>query len=282
MGVDGPAPGSSNPGAVFVPPSRCALCLIVRYDGTDYYGFQKQSGRPTIQGELERCLQGFWGRGQVLGASRTDAGVHAEGQVVVWRGPVRMPLDRISEVVNRRLPPAIKIVHARWVPAEWDPRRAQAKQYSYRVWRDSLPPSLPWHRLVYPYSAPLSWSRLTEAAQLFVGTHDFRAFRTEGSSARTTVRTVLVSRWAAEDGGRVWRYEVIGTGFLYRMVRHMVGSMLAAADPGGSVAPIRQGLTNVCAKVTPLAPAQGLTLDWIQYGQEESTNVSGSCVGIGG
>ncbi len=262
-----------NPGAVFLSEAEGVsgdLGLIVRYDGTDYHGFQKQPRHTTIQGVLDAALGSLLGRGHTLGASRTDAGVHADGQVVVWRGPCPVPLQRVAFVLNRRLPPAIQIVRAFRVPRGWDPRRrAAAKQYSYRVWRGAEPPPLACYRRVAVDADALSWARLTEAAALFLGEHDFRAFRTEGSSAETTVRTILASRWWPEDGGHIWRFTVIGTGFLYRMVRHMVGSMLEAGAPGGSVEAIRQGLAHPDRKVGALAPAAGLTLDWIQFGETE-------------
>lgn len=263
MHSGGTAPGK---GAVFLSPDERDLCLVVRYDGTDYHGFQKQKNALTIQGVLEAVLQRLLGSGQIVGASRTDTGVHAQGQVAVWRGPVGLPLDRLVAVVNRRLPAGIGIVGARWVVQGWDPRRAaHAKQYSYRIWRGDDPPALPWHRLVYPYFGPLSWRSLQESSEVFVGEHDFRAFRTEGAGVKTTVRTIYQSRWLMEEGGRIWRYQVVGNGFLYRMVRHMVGSMLKAAEPNGSIEAIKAGLANPAVKAASLAPAQGLMLDWIEF-----------------
>lgn len=242
------------------------LCLVVRYDGTDYHGFQKQPHGPTIQGVLEEVLIKMLGPGQLTGASRTDSGVHAAGQVAIWDGAVGLPIDRIIAVLNRRLPPAIQIVKISWVPRGWDPRRvALAKQYSYRLWRAVGPPDPLWYRMAVPYRRTLSWQRLQESADLFIGTHDFRAFRTEGSSAKTTVRTILVSRWHMEERGHIWRYQVVGDGFLYRMVRHMVASMLLAAAPGGSLEGILEGLSNPGVKRTRLAPGMGLTLDWISF-----------------
>lgn len=262
-----------NPGAVFlsdVDVDAWNLGLIVRYDGTDYHGFQKQPRHTTVQGVLDAVLGTLLGAGHTVGASRTDAGVHAAGQVVVWRGPCPVPLARVAAVLNRRLPPAIQIVQVFRAPQGWDPRRgAVAKQYTYRIWRGPEPPPLDCYRRVAVNADALSWARLVEAAAVFVGEHDFRAFRTEGSSAETTVRTILAARWLPEDSGRIWGFTVIGTGFLYRMVRHMVGSMLQAATPGGSLEAIRQGLAHPNTKVGALAPAAGLTLDWIQFAETE-------------
>ncbi|MCY0879429.1 MAG: tRNA pseudouridine(38-40) synthase TruA [Firmicutes bacterium] len=262
------------PGAVFSSAGR-HLALVVRYDGTDYHGFQKQRGAATIQGVLEQVLEPLLGPGHVVGASRTDAGVHAAGQVVVWRGPVPIPEDRVVGVINRRLPASIQVIRGFWVPWGWDPRRqASAKQYSYRLWRVPAVPPLPWYRFVHWLPDDLSWERLETGARLFLGQHDFRAFRTEGSSAEKTVREIFDSRWVAEEGGAIWRYQVAGNGFLYRMVRHMVGAMLEAALPGGSLAVIEHGLAYPQKKVSALAPAQGLCLDWIRFREGVGDNVS--------
>jgi tRNA pseudouridine38-40 synthase len=271
-------------GAVSLSPNHADLCLVVRYDGTDYHGFQRQTALATIQGELERSLTALLGAGGVVGASRTDAGVHAQGQVVVWRGPVPIPIERIAMVANRALPASIQIVKAWWVPGGWDPRRAaRAKQYSYRLWRTSNPPDLSWYRLVYPIDAVLSWERLQRSAKLFVGTHDFRAFRTEGAGVQSTVRTIFASRWTIEENGNIWRYQVVGNGFLYRMVRHMVGSMIRAAQPQGSLQEIETSLGRHTYKVESLAPPSGLTLDWIDFGNQGGFgHVSGSRIGTRG
>ncbi|WP_243239394.1 tRNA pseudouridine synthase A [Sulfobacillus harzensis] len=246
--------------------------MIVRYDGTDYHGFQKQpDGCSTVQAVLDQTLAGVLGPGRSIGASRTDAGVHAAGQVVVWRGTVAMPLEKVPVVLNRRLPPDIQIRAAFWVPKGWDPRRAASwKQYSYRLWRAPTPPPLSLYRRALWRPDALSWTRLNQAAALFLGRHDFQAFRTEGSSAETTVRTLLVSRWVMEEAGLVWRYQVLGNGFLYRMVRHLVGAMLEAAEPGGDMDRIRHGLAFPADKVGALAPPRGLTLEDIQFREPAS------------
>lgn len=272
-----------SPGAVFASGLERDVGLIVRYDGTDYHGFQKQPNAHTIQGELEQALKGLLGPGQVVGASRTDAGVHAAAQVAVWRGPLPLPLERLPDVLNRRLPASVQILRAGWVPAGWDPRRASsAKQYSYRLWRGLAPPPLAWYRYVHWDSRQLSWARIQESAGLFLGTRNFRAFRTEGSSAETTERTIFASRWVIEEGGQIWRYQVIGSGFLYRMVRHMVGSMMEAAAVDGAAAAIVEGLNDPERKVGALAPASGLILDWIEFRNGEGFDVSRNGIGARG
>ncbi|MDA8195514.1 MAG: tRNA pseudouridine synthase A [Thermaerobacter sp.] len=247
-----------------------AVRLTVSYDGTGYSGWQSQGRRlETVQGVLQDHLTGLCGPGRLLGASRTDAGVHADGQVAVWRGPCPVPLERLAVVVNRRLPASIRVRDPGWVSVRWDPgREATAKQYSYRLWRGPSPCPPWWARYTYESGLAPDWRVLQEAAALFLGAHDFWAFRSEGSSAKTTERRVLASRWQAEAGGRIWRYQVVADGFLYHMVRIMVGSMLAAAATA-TVEPIRRALAGPgTTKMGPLAPAQGLMLDWIAYREE--------------
>ncbi len=237
------------------------------YDGTDFHGFQEQAGLITIQGELQRVLSALLGAGKVVGAGRTDSGVHATGQVVVWRGDSAIPLDRVAQVANGRLPRAIRLSEAMWVDESWDPIRSpNQKRYSYRLFRGEIP-ALPWLRYAWTCHRPLDFTVLEGAAALFCGTHDFRAFRGEGSSAKTTVRRVSVSRWIREEEGSIWRYEVQADGFLYHMVRMMVGAMVEDAGrmAGHSVV---DGLAHPLGmKVAMPAPARGLTLEQVIYGE---------------
>lgn len=242
------------------------LKMIVSYDGTDFSGFQRQPGQRTVQGVLEESFQGLLGSGAIVGGSRTDSGVHARGQVVTWSGPVPVPLDRVAAVLNRRLPRDIRVGGAEWVADSFHPvRAARAKYYSYTVARGPEPlwPGLA--RYAYTVRQPLSWTHLNRAAQLLLGAHDFWAFRAEGSTAKTTERRILVSRWSMLEQGAVWRYDVGATGFLYHMVRIAVAAMLLAAETQ-NLDPVRRALENPREKkVGVLAPARGLTLEHIEY-----------------
>lgn len=241
------------------------------YDGTDFHGFQRQQdGLTTVQGVLEEALSAFLGPGRVVGAGRTDQGVHADGQIVVWKGAEGpIPIERLAQVVATRLPPSVRLIDAVRVGDEWDPvRDAVAKAYTYRIWRRR---QIPARYLRYAWYLPdkVEAARLRREASLFLGIHDFRAFRAEGSSAKTTTRTILRSRWRSEEEGALWCYEVVGDGFLYHMVRMMVGAMVADARDGGRR--VEEGLALPAgAKAGPVAPACGLTLSWVRYpGDEE-------------
>lgn len=241
--------------------------LTIQYDGTDFAGWQKQvvTSR-TVQGTIEQVLMDICGVGRLTAAGRTDAGVHARGQEALWLGNCAVPVERLASVLNRRLPSDIRVVRALHAPGTWDPQRdAIAKQYSYRLWAGQGF-CAPWQeRTVYVPSRIIDWHGLQEAAKLFVGTHDFWAFRSEGSTAQTSVRTILASQWVVEDQGQIWRYYVVGRGFLYHMVRIMVGAMMQAAQ-SGTIDPIQRALDHPrLGKAAPVAPAHGLMLDWIAY-----------------
>ncbi len=242
------------------------LKMVISYDGTDFAGFQMQPRQRTVQGVLETAVQELLGPGRISGASRTDAGVHARGQVVCWSGEVCVPSDRLISVLNRRLPRDLRIMQIAFVPNSFDPNSlARAKYYSYTLWRDRKPPWAGAAPYVYEYPGPLSWTHLQAAADLLRGQHDFWAFRAEGSSAKTTVRHIFLSRWTMESGGTVWRYHVGANGFLYHMVRIAVAAMLRAAATK-NLSPIVEALAHPREKkVGILAPACGLVLENIAY-----------------
>lgn len=244
------------------------LALRISYDGTDYHGFQTQSQYITIQSALESHMQALLGPGRIIGASRTDSGVHADEQIVVWTGTSIIPLERLGWVLNRRLPVSIRVQNVAWVPIGWDPRRVVAsKFYRYQIWRGPVPAS--WARYVYRVDEPLEWGLLQEAAQLFEGLHDFSGFRSEGSSAKTTHRHVYTSYWEMSQSGRLWVFHVGANGFLYHMVRLMVAAMMDAAKTG-SLRAITEALDIPTPhnRMKKLAPACGLTLARIDIRRE--------------
>lgn len=241
--------------------------MTVAYDGSAFQGFQYQPGVPTVQGVLEDVLAEVSGvRARVQGASRTDSGVHARGQVAVWRVEASpIPVDRLALVANRRLPGAIRIRDVRAVPETFDPRRSRAKAYSYRLVAEPVADPFWIHRVgVVPM--PLALAPLNAWAAAFLGRHDFGAFRHQGSSAKTTVRQIFAAHWeVARPGEPGWVFWVTGDGFLYHMVRLMVGAMCAAAQ-AGAPEPIRWALAHP-ERVGPFsaAPASGLCLEKVWF-----------------
>lgn len=243
-----------------------SLLFTLSYDGQDFHGWQIQPGKSTIQGALERALADATGiSARTVAASRTDRGVHARGQRVAWHTEdCRVPVARLPAVINRRLPRAIRILDAVEAAPAFDPRRAaRAKTYSYTICseRGRSPDPFADGR-VWMVAGPLSLALLNDASRLFLGSHDFRAFRGEGSSARTTVRTIYAAHWLSL--GPYWRFMVTGDGFLYHMVRFLVGSMIEAAHTD-SLEAIRAALQDPCgSKAGVPAPARGLCLERVE------------------
>lgn len=241
-----------------------AVLMRVAYDGTEYAGFQRQANAPTVQARLEEVLHEVSGiSARVTGASRTDSGVHARGQLVSWETEsCQIPLERLPVVLNRRLPADIRIVGARGVPSGYDPRRqALSKTYSYTLWLEEPPTDFRWISRVWPVPDAGPLPELNRIAARFVGRHDFRAFRGEGSSAQTTTREIYAAYWVAMPPCRV--FWVTGSGFLYHMVRVMVAAMLEAVWTGDG-ARISAALAHPSReKMVKLAPAGGLCLEHI-------------------
>jgi tRNA pseudouridine38-40 synthase len=242
-----------------------AYRLLLAYDGTAFHGFQRQPRQVTVQGELEAALLRLTGRrAPVIGASRTDAGVHATGQVAVW-APLdcRIPPERLGQALNDALNPRIVVRSCTPVADDFDPRRAaRAKTYVYRIWTGEAP-SPQQARFVWWLAVPLNLPALDRLAQKFTGCHDFRAFRGEGSSARTTTRRIYAAGWTHVNG--MWTFRVTGNGFLYHMVRMMVGAMVAEVAEGRAGL-VESGLRHPEGpKVARPAPAQGLCLERVDY-----------------
>lgn len=234
--------------------------LIVAYDGTNYHGWQVQNNGITIESELNRCLSELLAEPiEVIGASRTDAGVHALGNVAVFDTSARMPAEKISYALNQRLPEDIRIQRSEEVPADWHPRYCDSrKTYEYRIYRGEFP--LPTNRLysLFTYHK-LDVEKMQEAAAYFVGEHDFKSFCQVNAQVKTTVRTVTEVK-VYEEGPDVI-IQVTGNGFLYNMVRIMAGTLLEVGRGNRSPQEIPDMLAACNREAAgPTAPAHGLTL----------------------
>lgn len=200
--------------------------LLVEYDGTDYHGFQRQGSLSTIQLMLEDAILDVTReRVTVTGAGRTDAGVHATGQVVNFHTESRIPAERFPYALNSRLPRDIAVTAAEEVSPDFHSSRdAKSKLYVYLI-RPSAIPSPLWRRYALHVPPSLDLGLMARAARLFEGVHDFSLYRASGSSARTAVRTVYRCELAGWTDG-VWTISVEADGFLYKMVRMIVGTLL--------------------------------------------------------
>ncbi|NLG83457.1 MAG: tRNA pseudouridine(38-40) synthase TruA [Firmicutes bacterium] len=200
--------------------------LTLAYEGTAYLGFQRQKQGPTIQGTLEESLVHLTGeRPRVIGAGRTDAGVHALGQVVNFHTSSRIETGRFVPALNSLLPRDIAVLAAEEVPLAFHARRdAKRKTYTYRLWRPSVRPVFERDRS-YHFPRPLDLAAMEAAPRLLVGRHDFAVFGSSGSTeVKTTVRTVFAAGWQEE--GPLLTFTITADGFLYRMVRNIVGTLL--------------------------------------------------------
>ena len=234
--------------------------ITVAYDGTNYHGWQLQDNGITVEAELNRCLTELLGEEiKVIGASRTDSGVHALGNVAVFDTVNRMPAKKISYALNQRLPEDIRIQKSEEVPSDWHPRHCESrKTYEYRIYRGEFP--MPVKRLYSHYIyTPLDVWSMREAAAYLEGEHDFKSFCQTGAQVESTVRTIY-SLWVEEQDSELV-IRVCGNGFLYNMVRIIAGTLIEAGQgkrEPESVPEILGALNRGAAG--PTAPARGLTL----------------------
>lgn len=263
--------------------------VTLAYDGTDFFGWQVQPGKRTIQGELQAALGRIVGEAPLpQGSGRTDAGVHALAQVASFALAAPIPEENLLRALNRTLPAAIRVIEAGIAPSAFHARHsAAAKTYEYRIFRGEIcPPFL--SRYVYACPWPLDVDAMEESARVVVGEHDFQSFaasdpdlatREAGgedgaacSELRTTVRTIFSSCWErrASEDGELLVYRVRGNGFLHHMVRNLVGTMidvgreqLRVGDLGGILA------ARSRAEAGPTAPARGLFLHSVEYDDED-------------
>lgn len=246
--------------------------LTAAYDGTAYHGSQIQNNAETIEGVLTRELSLLLRQEiRLIGASRTDAGVHARGNVYVFDTDSSIPPERICYALNARLPEDIRIQSSCEVPADFHPRHQETvKTYEYCILNRALP--LPQYRLYAHFTYELlDVERMNEACRYFIGEHDFAAFCAAGTSAESTVRTIY--DLSVEKNGELLTIRVTGNGFLYNMVRIIAGTLMKAGS--GSIEP--QQIAQIIAgkdrtKAGPTAPACGLTLAEIRYPEFEKNH----------
>lgn len=234
--------------------------LVVAYDGTAYHGWQLQPGSRTIEGELNSALSALLQEKiQLIGASRTDCGVHALCNVAVFDTNTRIPAEKISYALNQRLPEDIRIQSSEEVKADFHPRHCSSrKTYEYRILNTRFP--IPTKRLYAHFTyVPLNVEKMRQAAAYLEGEHDFKSFCAAGSAAESTVRTIYELR--VEKVGDEIVIRVCGSGFLYNMVRIIAGTLMEAGR--GNIQPdaVRTILDAKARQMAgPTAPACGLTL----------------------
>lgn len=246
--------------------------MTIEYDGGNYCGFQNQGreDQPTIQAALERALELTTGESlRIVGAGRTDAGVHALGQVINVKTRTKIPVDRLPYALNTRLPRDIVVREARRVPDDFHARiSALSKVYRYSWYNRPFPSPL-WDRYVQFVPETLDVGGMQRAAEYFVGEHDFAAFRSARGSARTTVRRMIRSTWFVD--GPLIQWTIEGTGFLYNMVRIMAGTLLQVGLGHVPAEQVRHALLSGQRNdAGPTASPKGLCMVAVNYDSYES------------
>ena len=241
--------------------------LLVAYDGTDFHGWQNQTGLRTVQNEVEQAIRrAVRHRVSITGSGRTDAGVHAAGHVSNFRTTCELPPDKLRHSIGSRLPSDVSIEGLRDVsPAFHATQCAISKLYRYRIFSATHHPvGRLAQRFTHHFWKPLDVERMKEGASYFIGKRDFSAMAASGGQRESMVRTVF--RCEVERHYDEIRIDVEGDGFLYKQVRNMVGTLLNVGRGSWRAEHVAEVLTSRDrTKAGPTAPARGLCLQWLRY-----------------
>lgn len=245
--------------------------LVISYDGSEFYGYQRQEEKRTVQGVIEKILSDFFKiEIKTIGASRTDAKVHSKGQTLVFdidRKTVKMPVEKIYLVVNKILPQDIKVLSSKEVSENFNPRYdALKKVYIYTIYNgDILPPM--YRNYMVLVKGHIDINKMEKAKNKLVGKHDFKGFSNVGSDIRNTVRTIESIDIIKVNN--IIEIKIVGNGFLYNMVRIIASTLIEIS--------LRKKNDNIIDKVletrdrklaSKTGRPEGLTLDNILYKEE--------------
>lgn len=249
--------------------------LTIAYDGTDYAGFQVQPNAETVQGEIETALYTMTKDTfiRIHGAGRTDAGVHAQGQVIHYDYPKELPAEGMKKALNALTSDAIAVKKAEIVSDTFHSRfLATGKKYQYRVDNKEVANPLQRH-FTYHHPYKMDRKRVEQALQYFVGTHDFTSFTSAQSEIEDKVRTIHEASVQVDEETNEWTFTFRGTGFLYNMVRIIMGTLIEIADgrrEPDDIPAILEAKDREKAGIT-LAP-QGLCMVEVSYDRPEEAN----------
>ncbi|MCX8116916.1 MAG: tRNA pseudouridine(38-40) synthase TruA [Desulfobacterota bacterium] len=240
--------------------------LLIEYDGTNYRGWQVQAQGETIQGVIEERLARILGEPvRLVGSGRTDAGAHACGQVAHFTTRKGLDLSSLHRALNSLLPEDILVLKVEEVDEAFHARRGvKSKIYEYRILNRPLRPVFDrfyaWH---IPY--PLDWEEVKRATQRLVGRHDFSAFRSTGSPAKSAIREVFRAEWR-EGGEGLMRFQIEANGFLKQMVRAIVGTLIEVGKGKIDAEGFQRVIDSKDRRMAgPTAPAHGLFLKEVKY-----------------
>lgn len=239
--------------------------LIIEYDGTNYAGWQRQKNAITIQQKVEEAIQDITGQfSEVVGSSRTDAGVHAKGFVCNFLTESKIPYENFKKALNSFLPEDIVIVQSEEVEINFHARyNSLGKRYEYTILTGNQRPAIG-RNYIYYFHRKLDIENMRSASKYILGTHDFSAFKNTGSSVKTSVRTIKELN-IVEDGNMI-RFSIMGDGFLYNMVRIIVGTLLeVGVDRFKPEYVIDIFRSKDRSKAGKSVPAHGLCLEKVFY-----------------
>lgn len=239
--------------------------LTIEYDGTKYYGWQRQKIGNTIQQEVEKAISKIVKEEvEIIGSSRTDSGVHAKGYVANFKTNAKMPAEKFRDAINCKLPYDIVIIKSEEVDLDFHARySSKGKTYCYTILNREYPCAIDKNYMYY-YRWKLDVDEMKKACEYFLGTHDFKAFQTPGGSVKTSVRTI--SDLHIETNGDTIKVYISADGFLYNMVRIIVGTLILVGS--GKIKEsfvkniIESGIRQNAGKC---APANGLCLEKVFY-----------------
>jgi tRNA pseudouridine38-40 synthase len=264
--------------------------IVISYDGSGMHGWQVQPGQPTVQGTLAAALEKMTGE-RVLpqGSGRTDAGVHALGQVASFALKAEIPAENLLRALNGLLPQSVRVLKAEEVGWNFHARHsAVRKSYEYRIFERKVEEQEE-ENICPPFVAPYAWDcrwvlelePMKLAAAMLCGTHDFTSFaaadpdraqREEGGAGPNPVKTIITSEMAREDG--LLRYRVTGSGFLHHMVRNLVGTLVEVGRGALQAEEVQKILAAKDRTAAgPTAPAQGLFLVDVHYDRGKPVRV---------
>lgn len=241
--------------------------LKIEYDGKDFNGWQKQPNKLNIQGEIEKAIKDITGEEvELIASGRTDAGVHALGQIANFKTDSSIPIEKIPIALNTKLKRSIRIINAKEVEERFHSRyNCKKKTYRYII-NNSENGTAIYRNLQYNFSEKLDENKMNEAIQYFVGEHDFKGFKASGTSSKSSVRTVYSGK--VERIGELVTIEITGNGFLYNMVRIIAGTLIEVGlekiKPEEIKDIIKSGNRQKAGKTLP---PQGLYLVNVEYDQ---------------
>ncbi|WP_066889884.1 tRNA pseudouridine(38-40) synthase TruA [Clostridium nigeriense] len=239
--------------------------ITLEYDGTNYLGWQKQKVGKTIQGTLEEAIKTLTHEDiEVIGSSRTDAGVHARGFIANFKTNSKIPAEKFREAINHKLPDDIVILKSEMVEDDFHSRyNARGKTYSYSILNRDVTSAID-RNYIYHVKRELDLNSMREACKYFIGTYDFSAFKTSGSSVKSSIRTI--SDLYIEKNDNIIKIFVTGDGFLYNMVRIIVGTLIMVGNNKIKPEEIKNIINSKNRDNAGICvPPTGLTLEKVYY-----------------